>query len=137
MPKVQSRACRATPGSVLASSCSRGFAGWRALHGGSPAVELCRGVFRARRVRLVLALRDLVIRPGSRPGSGARSVVWQLAADHLRQSIHRNAVTVAALAAAIAMIIGLMVMIFSFRDERGCVDPSRHCRRSFHRARVQ
>src|SRR5205085_1232444 len=34
---------------------------------------------------------------------------------HLRQSIHRNAVTVAALAAAIAMTIGLMVMIFSFR----------------------
>jgi len=42
--------------------------------------------------------------------------VWRLAADHLRQSIHRNAVTVAALAAAIAMMIGLMVMIFSFRD---------------------
>ena len=33
----------------------------------------------------------------------------------MRQSIHRNAVTVAALAAAIAMTIGLMVMIFSFR----------------------
>jgi len=45
--------------------------------------------------------------------------VWRLAADHLRQSIHRNAVTVAALAAAIAMTIGLMVMIFSFR---GSVD---------------
>ncbi len=42
--------------------------------------------------------------------------VWRLAADHLRQSIHRNAVTVAALAAAIAMMIGLTVMIFSFRD---------------------
>jgi putative ABC transport system permease protein len=41
--------------------------------------------------------------------------VWRLAADHLRQSIHRNSVTVAALAAAIAMMIGLMVMIFSFR----------------------
>jgi putative ABC transport system permease protein len=42
--------------------------------------------------------------------------IWRLAADHLRQSIHRNAVTVAALAAAIAMMIGLSVMIFSFRD---------------------
>jgi putative ABC transport system permease protein len=42
--------------------------------------------------------------------------VWHLAADHLRQSIHRNAVTVAALAAAIAMMIGLTIMIFSFRD---------------------
>src|SRR5262249_46480710 len=46
------------------------------------------------------------------PRAGA---VWQLAAGHLRQSIHRNAVTVAALAAAIAMAIGLMVMIHSFR----------------------
>jgi len=42
--------------------------------------------------------------------------IWRLAADHLRQSIHRNAVTVAALAAAIAMMIGLTVMIFSFRE---------------------
>jgi putative ABC transport system permease protein len=42
--------------------------------------------------------------------------LWRLAADHLRQSIHRNAVTVAALAAAIAMMIGLTIMIFSFRD---------------------
>jgi len=42
--------------------------------------------------------------------------IWRLAADHLRQSIHRNSVTVAALAAAIAMMIGLTVMIFSFRD---------------------
>jgi len=41
--------------------------------------------------------------------------VWRLAADHLRQSIHRNGITVAALAAAIAMMIGLVVMIFSFR----------------------
>jgi putative ABC transport system permease protein len=43
-------------------------------------------------------------------------VLWRLAADHLRQSIDRNAVTIAALAAAIAMMIGLTVMIFSFRS---------------------
>ena len=43
-------------------------------------------------------------------------VLWRLAADHLRRSIHRNAVTVAALAAAIAMMVGLTVMIFSFRQ---------------------
>ncbi len=42
-------------------------------------------------------------------------ILWRLAADNLRRSIHRNAVTVAALAAAIAMMVGLMVMIHSFR----------------------
>jgi putative ABC transport system permease protein len=43
-------------------------------------------------------------------------VIWRLAAGHLCRSIHRNAVTVAALATAIAMTVGLMVMIFSFRS---------------------
>ena len=43
-------------------------------------------------------------------------ILWRLAADNLRRSIHRNAVTVAALAAAIAMMAGLMVMIHSFRS---------------------
>jgi putative ABC transport system permease protein len=42
-------------------------------------------------------------------------VLWRLASDNLRRSIHRNAVTVAALAAAIAMMVGLTVMIHSFR----------------------
>ena len=42
-------------------------------------------------------------------------ILWRLAADHLRRSVHRNAVTVAALATAIAMTVGLTVMIFSFR----------------------
>ncbi len=58
--------------------------------------------------------------------SGA-GILWRLAADHLRRSVHRNAVTVAALAAAIAMTVGLTVMIHSFRTsvnswvERGIV----------------
>jgi putative ABC transport system permease protein len=57
----------------------------------------------------------------------AAGILWRLAADHLRRSVHRNAVTVAALAAAIAMTVGLTVMIFSFRTsvnawvERGIV----------------
>ncbi len=54
-------------------------------------------------------------------------VVWRMAADFLRRSTHRNAITVAALAAAVAMLTGLTVMIFSFRQsvnawiERGIV----------------
>jgi len=43
-------------------------------------------------------------------------ILWRLAADNLGRSLHRNAITVAALAAAIAMMTGLMVMIFSFRN---------------------
>jgi putative ABC transport system permease protein len=41
--------------------------------------------------------------------------VARMAADHLIRSVHRNAVTVAALSTALAMTVGLMVMIHSFR----------------------
>jgi putative ABC transport system permease protein len=47
--------------------------------------------------------------------SACAGVLWRLAADNLQRSIHRNAITVAALAAAVAMMVGLTVMIFSFR----------------------
>ena len=40
---------------------------------------------------------------------------WRLAAGNLGQSVHRNAVTIAALAAAIAMTVSVSVMIHSFR----------------------
>jgi len=39
-----------------------------------------------------------------------------MAADNLRRSVHRNAMTVAALSAAISLLTGLTVMIFSFRQ---------------------
>lgn len=42
--------------------------------------------------------------------------LWRIASDQLRRSLGRNAVTVAALATAVAMTIGLTVMIFSFRQ---------------------
>jgi putative ABC transport system permease protein len=42
--------------------------------------------------------------------------ILRMAGDHLRRSLHRNAVTVAALAAAVAMMVGLTVMIHSFRE---------------------
>jgi putative ABC transport system permease protein len=43
-------------------------------------------------------------------------ILWRIAANNLRRSVHRNAITVAALAAAIAMMTGLTVMIYSFRQ---------------------
>ncbi len=42
-------------------------------------------------------------------------LLTRLAADHLTRSLHRNAMTIAALAAAVAMTISVTVMIHSFR----------------------
>lgn len=44
-----------------------------------------------------------------------RAVLLRLAGENLARSAHRNAVTIAALAAAVAMMTGVSVMIFSFR----------------------
>lgn len=43
------------------------------------------------------------------------AVLWQLASDRFTRTVQRNAITVASLAAAIAMMTGLTVMILSFR----------------------
>jgi putative ABC transport system permease protein len=42
--------------------------------------------------------------------------VVRMAGDHLHRALHRNAVTIAALATAVAMMVGLTVMIHSFRQ---------------------
>ncbi|MHA3770098.1 ABC transporter permease [Verrucomicrobiota bacterium sgz303538] len=44
------------------------------------------------------------------------AILWRLASDRFARSVHRNAVTVASLATAIAMMTGLTVMIMSFRQ---------------------
>ena len=43
----------------------------------------------------------------------------RLASDHLGRALHRNAVTTAALSTAMAMTVGLIVMIHSFRESLG------------------
>lgn len=45
-----------------------------------------------------------------------RWLLPRLAAENLARSAHRNAVTIAALASAVAMAVGVSIMIFSFRD---------------------
>ncbi len=45
----------------------------------------------------------------------SRAIVVRLAAENLGRSLRRNAITVAALTCAIAMMTGLTIMIFSFR----------------------
>jgi putative ABC transport system permease protein len=48
-------------------------------------------------------------------GSMARQTMFRLAAENLGRTIHRSGITVAALACAVAMMIGVSVMIYSFR----------------------
>ncbi len=50
------------------------------------------------------------------PAVAALLAVVRLAAQNLSRSLHRNAVIIAALMAAIAMTIGISVMIFAFRQ---------------------
>lgn len=51
---------------------------------------------------------------GRLPG-GRRALLVRLGARNLRRAIHRNAVTVASLGVALAMLIGVTVMVHSFR----------------------
>jgi len=46
----------------------------------------------------------------------APQTMFRLAAESLRRTIHRTGITVAALACAVAMMIGVSVMVFSFRS---------------------
>jgi putative ABC transport system permease protein len=50
------------------------------------------------------------------PGVFREWYLLRMAGDHLRRALHRNAVTIAALATAVAMMVGLTVMIHSFRQ---------------------
>lgn len=40
---------------------------------------------------------------------------FRVGVDHFRDSLHRNSITIAALVTALAMLVGISVMIFSFR----------------------
>jgi putative ABC transport system permease protein len=44
-----------------------------------------------------------------------RALMPRLAVGHFAQSLHRNAVTIASLVVALAMVVGISTMIFSFR----------------------
>jgi putative ABC transport system permease protein len=88
---------------------------WYALHGGQAAWSFAAAFFVLGGFAFFSPMATWIF---GLLAARVRSldVTWRLAADHLRQSIHRNSVTVAALAAAVAMSVALMVMIFSFRS---------------------
>ena len=92
-----------------------GLASWLALTAGPPAwgfaAAFCILAGFAFFAPDATALFGAVAAIPSWPG-----VLWRIAANNLRRSVHRNAITVAALAAAIAMMTGLTVMIYSFRQ---------------------
>ncbi len=94
------------------------IAGAVALQGGPPALGFVAAFF-------VLGGASCFAPAATRWGGWlagritASSLLVRLAAENLRRSVQRNSITVAALAAAIAMMVGLVVMIFSFR---GSVD---------------
>jgi len=87
---------------------------WLALRCGPPVLAFVGAFF--------TLIGFAALAPKTTAGCGALGtfsrwpMLWRLAADRLRRSLHRNAVTVAALSTAMAMTVGLMVMIFSFRQ---------------------
>lgn len=91
------------------------FAGWAALRYRVPALSFGAALFVM--VGFSFLSPGTAVRFG---GLAARlhrlGILWRLAADHLRRSVHRHAITIAALGAAVAMMTGLSVMIFSFRE---------------------
>jgi putative ABC transport system permease protein len=59
---------------------------------------------------------------GEQPPRGCvvkRAYTVEFGADNLRRTVHRNGITVAALSSAIAMAVGLLIMINSFRQTVG------------------
>ncbi|NDG70280.1 MAG: FtsX-like permease family protein [Proteobacteria bacterium] len=84
---------------------------WGALHGGGEFLAFASvALLVAGFSLLVPAAVNLFVRLVHGPGWMVR-----LAAQHLGRSLHRNAVTIAALAVAVAMTVSVSVMIHSFR----------------------
>lgn len=115
MERAESRHAR---WSWLAPVCLlvAGAAAWLALRGGPPVLAFVGAFF-------VLVCSALLSPAATRLAgkSGAAltlrlDIAWKMAAQNLTRFAHRNAMTVAALSAAIAMLTGLTVMIFSFRQ---------------------
>jgi len=101
--------------SLLAGVClaAAWAGGWWALNGGPPVL----GFFSAACVMGGFSFAVPWFVRGVAAGARLLPVLYaRLAADHLSRSLHRNWVTVAALAAAISMSVAVSVMIHSFRE---------------------
>lgn len=90
-------------------------ASWYALRGGPAAMSFAAAFCVLAGFALFAPGATLLFARAS--GALARgAILARLGADNLRRAVHRNGVTVAALASAVAMMAGLTIMIFSFRS---------------------
>jgi putative ABC transport system permease protein len=88
------------------------LSGWSAVSGGPEVLGfVSAGAVIAGFTLLVPWFASLVAAPGRSLGLSSR-----MASDHLVRSLHRNGVTIAALAAAVSMSVAVVVMIHSFRQ---------------------
>jgi putative ABC transport system permease protein len=86
-----------------------------ALYGGPPVLGFVAAFFVLAGFSLFASASTLALGKAAARAMPDR-LWWRLAADNLWRAVSRNAVTVAALSAAVAMVVGLTVMIFSFRQ---------------------
>ncbi|CAN5316514.1 ABC transporter permease [soil metagenome] len=87
-----------------------GLLGLLALHGGAKVLGFASAAAVMAGFSLLVPWLTMGVAAGFRWG-----LLTRMAADHLTRSLHRNAMTIAALAAAVAMTISVTVMIHSFR----------------------
>ena len=106
-PRVKARA-----GIAAALFAAATASGWLAISGGPEILGfVSAGAVIAGFTLLVPWFATLIAVPGRNLGLSGR-----MAADHLVRSLHRNGVTIAALAAAVSMSVAVVVMIHSFRQ---------------------
>lgn len=95
--------------------------GWAALHFQQPLLSFGTAFLALAAAALLAPVTTLAtgrfIRSLSQalPGRGEWKMLFRLGCDNAMRSIHRNAVTVTALMAAVAMMIGVATMIHAFR----------------------
>jgi putative ABC transport system permease protein len=102
----------------LAMLCGAALCGWAAVTSGPAWLAFAAAflVLAAGAAFAPLTLQALgALTRRLLVGSEARGTPLRLAAQRLSRSLRRNAVTTAALAAAVAMFIALLVMVHSFR----------------------
>ncbi|MGF1656332.1 MAG: FtsX-like permease family protein [Verrucomicrobiales bacterium] len=98
------------------------WSGWMALRSGPPWLGFAAAFFVMMGAALVVPTftkrLSLVIQKSLRGLSGDW-LLWRMAAANVERSLHRCAVTIAALVAAVALGVGVSVMIHSFRETVG------------------
>ena len=117
-PDLERNEARTTLLTVLALSALAlgGVAAFVSLRGGPPMIGFLAALCVLATASLLSPAALRIVGGAAARGASQTTVIWRMAADNLRRSASRNAMTVAALSAAVALLTGLTVMIFSFRQ---------------------